>query len=56
VIDGFTSNPDWNTGTVKTARLWVVILSWVEVAVFGALAAISMLTGCCCPDNEKRTI
>jgi hypothetical protein len=48
--------PEWNSDTIENARNWVVALSWVEAAVFGVMAAVSMLTGCCCPDNEKRTI
>jgi hypothetical protein len=55
-IDNKTPNPTWNSTDVENARQWVVILSWVEAAMLGIMASVSLLTGCCCPDNEKRTV
>ena len=53
-IDGWETRPAWDTDEVQNARTAIVVLAWVETLMLGVLAAVTLLTGCCCPANKDR--
>jgi hypothetical protein len=52
-IDKWETKPQWDTDKVQNARTAVWGLAWLQAAMFGVLSTITLLTGCCCPENGK---